>query len=196
VRQPEQNHQQDRFEERLNNVRIHRGQHHHAQNRRRGALENRPAQLLQGDDGSLCGTAAGTNVRVADVGRKIDGKPDGHDQCDHGDAVQIDVPQRHEAVDAEIYGQHGDCDEDAAVEVGYEQKGNDEHGDYGCDIVLKHGRLDALILIGIGPVFVIGCHVVLAESIGYRSEQVHGVHVVVGFFEILDANLNMKYLII
>lgn len=33
--------------------------------------------------------------RVGNVCGEVDGESDRHDDCDHGDAVEVDAPQRH-----------------------------------------------------------------------------------------------------
>uniref|UniRef100_A0A915HVP3 Uncharacterized protein n=1 Tax=Romanomermis culicivorax TaxID=13658 RepID=A0A915HVP3_ROMCU len=46
--------------------------------------------------------AYGANVGVGNVSRKVNRETNCHNQRNHRNAVQIDRPQRHEAVDADI----------------------------------------------------------------------------------------------
>ncbi len=47
---------------------------------------------------------------VSDVRGEVDGEPDGHDQVDHGDGVQRDAPQSHEADHPGLGGEDGEGD--------------------------------------------------------------------------------------
>ena len=46
--------------------------------------------------------------------------PDAHDQVDHGDGVEVDAPEGHEADDAQLDGHDGEGDPQGADRVGYE----------------------------------------------------------------------------
>ena len=74
---------------------------HYREDRRRGALHygiadqsQRVAHALQ----LIC--AFRGDERVGDVRRIVDAEADTHDDVDHRDAVQVDVPPGHEADDA------------------------------------------------------------------------------------------------
>ena len=58
--------------------------------------------------------------------------PDAHDEVDHGDWVQVDAPEGHEANHAQLDGHDGEGHPEGADGVGDEDEGHDHH-DYGSD---------------------------------------------------------------
>jgi hypothetical protein len=42
------------------------------------------------------------------MGRKVNRKPDAHDEIDHGNGVKIDMPKCHETEDTQLNGNDGE----------------------------------------------------------------------------------------
>ena len=67
---------------------------------------------------------------VGDVGRKVDGEANAHDEHDHADHVNVDVGERHEADDAHLDRDDGEDDPDDAHLVGDEDERDDCHAEH------------------------------------------------------------------
>ena len=102
---------------------------------------------------------------------EIHRESDTHDEVDHGDAVQVDSPQRHVSNHTNLYAHDAEGHPERADGVGDEDQRDDAHNDGGDD-----GRLD-----GDGP------HVRVLEqrkrtgettvSIGWNERERGGVNV-------------------
>ena len=53
--------------------------------------------------------------------------PNAHDEIDHGNGVEIDVPEGHEAENSNLYGDDGEDHPERADGVGDEDERNDHH---------------------------------------------------------------------
>lgn len=127
---PEEDHQEDHLEEHQEDVALGKQQRHDGQNRAGGALQNRQPQRVQSFFHALFWPAASRrHVNVAYVSGEVDREADAHDQVDHGDGVEIHVPQRHVADDAHLDRDYAERDPDRAEEVRNENEGNDHHDD-------------------------------------------------------------------
>ena len=108
VNRAQDNHQEDHLEKGDEDVRRGQSQADDAENGGNGALRNGQPQGVHGvRDAVLDGHVLVRHEVVGDVGRKVDGKPDAHDQVDHGNAVQSYSPQRHESHDAQLDADDG-----------------------------------------------------------------------------------------
>ena len=66
--------------------------------------------------------------------------PDAHDQIDHGDGVEVDVPEGHEADDPHLDGDDGEGHPQRADGVGDEDEGDEHHDDSRDDHTLDRRR--------------------------------------------------------
>ena len=94
---------------------------------RRNNLTNWQAEAVETVAHSVVGGAVAVHVAVRDVGGKVDGKADAHDQVDHRDRVQVDSPERHEAENSKLDGHDGKGHPERTDGVGDEDQGHDEH---------------------------------------------------------------------
>jgi hypothetical protein len=65
--------------------------------------------------------------------------PNAHDEVDHGDGVQVNAPEGHEAEHADLDGDNGEGDPEGAHGVGDEDQGDDHHDHGGDDDALDGG---------------------------------------------------------
>jgi hypothetical protein len=66
--------------------------------------------------------------------------PDAHDEVDHGDGVQMDAPEGHEAQHPHLDGDDGEGNPEGADGVGDEDEGDDHHDDGRDHHALDGGR--------------------------------------------------------
>ncbi|KRX99142.1 hypothetical protein T4E_3164 [Trichinella pseudospiralis] len=175
-----QNAQHDDQEDGLEKGDDHRHRHPaqdaDAEHGRQTAEQYRIAEQLQRPDRPLRGGPFGTNVTVGDVSGQVDREADRHDQRDHRDAVQVDIPVRHVAVDADVDRQHGQGDEQAAVEVRYQDESDDDHAAKRDAQIAPSGRRDAHVLVNVGPEFVVCGHVHVCILGGGGAQKFSRLH--------------------
>ena len=148
---------------------------HYRDDRRRGALHDgiadqseRVAHAFQ----LIC--AFRGDERVGDVRRIVDAEPDAHDDVDHRDAVQVDVPPGHEANDAGADGRDAEGDRDAASQRRNEQHRYDEHGGRRQSEVPDRGRHHDGVLVVEYEERMEDCHMVgVARILGYLARSLH-----------------------
>lgn len=79
--------------------------------------------------------------------REVDAEADAHDEIDHGDTVEIDVPQRHVTGHPELDRHDAEGDPQAAEHVGDEDEADQHHDERTEDHALDAGRPDQLELV-------------------------------------------------
>lgn len=62
---------------------------------------------------------------------------------DHGDDVQVDLPDKHEPEDADLDGNDGDDHPDGGRWIGNEEEGDDEHDDRSGEEATQSRTFDA-----------------------------------------------------
>ncbi|XP_003376189.1 hypothetical protein Tsp_00431 [Trichinella spiralis] len=187
-----QNAQHDDQEDGLEKGDDHRHRHPaqdaDAEHGRQTAEQYRIAEQLQRPDRPLRGGPFGTNVTVGDVSGQVDREADRHDQRDHRDAVQIDIPVGHVAVDADVDRQHGQ------IEVRYQDESDDDHAAKGDAQIAPSGRRDAHVLVDVGPEFVVSGHVHVCILGGGGAQKFRRLHLLGCSVELEQSDLKSKSL--
>jgi len=111
VQRAEHDDQEDHLEEHREYVTAGQHERGHAQYRADRALDDRQPERVEAlPDPRLWARRLGRHVRVTYVRGEIDREADAHDQVDHRYRVQVDVPQRHVADHAQLYGHYRERD--------------------------------------------------------------------------------------
>ena len=127
---------------------------------RRKNLTDWQAEAVETVAHSVVGGAVAVHVAVRDVGGKVDGEADAHDQVDHRDGVQVDSPERHEAENSKLNGHDGKGHPERTDGVGDEDKGDDKHDEGSQPDALDGVGEDAEELVKVDEVGVEDRHVV------------------------------------
>ena len=99
MHQAEHDHQEDDFSKRSRDVAGDKYEGYYAKHGGAGPLQNGGSNSIEAISEANAGgfVGWGGKVVIGDVCRGIDAEPDSHDEHNHGDHVQWDVPPRHES---------------------------------------------------------------------------------------------------
>ncbi|KRX80945.1 Beta-mannosidase [Trichinella sp. T6] len=174
-------------------VRLDVSQHDHAQNSRQTTLDNWPSEIAQSNAYAILASVAVVDrVRIGNVSAEVDRKANAHDQCDHGDAVDTQTPERHVTDHADVDRRHRHRHPQGAQRIRYEKQRNDDHAQHPRVQFLEHVRQDLFILVDEWPQQLIAAYVVLRILVGNGSQLVQCLHLLSGSVEITNCHSEAK----
>ena len=134
----EDNHQDHCLKERQEQVRYRHTEKDDAQDGGGTTLKDGIPDDVQGVNGFLVWRRfIRGDEAVGDMHRKVYWESDAQNQVRHGDEIDVDVPERHAANDADLDASSGGGHPQGAEDVRYEEQRHEEHANDGNDHVLQ-----------------------------------------------------------